>query len=214
MPYRDSVDKIVMVYLAAVAKGRFCYRGGTYSPRPIRVSPLVFRDYRCPERCGGCCPRFTLDYLPDETAPYDLVERFVEVDGRKVFIWTDYQDDSAAYHCRNLDQISGRCLIHGRHPFTCDFELLRFIHRKEKTHLNQQLFGRGWAMLRIDGARGARCSMAPLEESTIGEICRKLARLQRWAEHLGVDTWIPEIIDWVRSGPHVNHLDLAPEPND
>lgn len=213
MPHRDSVDKIVTTYFAAVTKQPFVYKGATYSPKPIRVSPLIFRDYTCPEKCGGCCPRFTLDYLPNESAPYRLTERLIELNGQEIPIRTDCQSDSTEYHCRNLDRTSGRCLIHGRHPFTCDFELLRFVFRQEKVHFNQKLFGRGWAMLRVDGDRGARCSMIPQSDQTIGQILRKLKRLQQWGDHFHLETWTPEIIKWISDGPHTEYLDLPSRRN-
>lgn len=208
MPLSDSVDKIVAVYLASLTKVPFRYGGITYEPRIIRVSPLIFRDFSCPEKCGGCCPKFTLDYLPDEFTPYSLSTRFVEINGRRVELRTDRQEHNHNHHCLNLDQTSGRCKIHGSQPFSCDFELLRFIDRIDKVHFSQQLFGRGWAMIRIDGGRGALCSMLPPTIRTIPEIQRKLGRLQAWANHFGVETWVPEIMAWVRSGPHDVALEL------
>jgi len=214
MPFRDSIDKVVMVYLASLTKKSFEYKGSTYSPRAIRVSPLIFRDFTCPEACGGCCPRFSLDYLPSEIVPYSLSARTVMVDGRPVEILTDFQVDSNTHYCGNLDQVTGRCRIHGAHPFTCDFELLRFVDRQETVHFNQKLFGRGWAMKRVDGGRGARCSMLPPSSNTIPEILRKLHRFRNWADHFGIDTWVPEIIVWVSSGPHASALELKPGSKD
>jgi hypothetical protein len=66
MPYTDSVDKIVTVYLASVCKKQIHYKGRIYTPKPLTVSPLIFRGFTCPANCGGCCPRFTLDYLPSD----------------------------------------------------------------------------------------------------------------------------------------------------
>jgi hypothetical protein len=66
MPCTDSVDKIVTVYLASVCKKQIHYKGRIYTPKPLTVSPLIFRGFTCPANCGGCCPRFTLDYLPSD----------------------------------------------------------------------------------------------------------------------------------------------------
>jgi Fe-S-cluster containining protein len=149
-----------------------------------------------------------LDYLPSELAPYELAERSVVIDDRIVRIRTDHQETNRNHHCVNLDRESGRCKIHGRHPFSCDFELLRFVDRGDEVHFNQQLFGRGWAMIRVDNGRGALCSMVPPTDGTIPEILRKLSRLQEWADHFGVDTWIAEVMKWVASGPHDHALHL------
>lgn len=210
MPFRDSVDKIVTVYFASLTKNVFRYKGSTYPPRAILVSPLLFRDFTCPEQCGGCCPRFSLDYLPSEAVPYPMAARTIIIEGRPVEVFTDFQAHANTHYCGNLDHASGRCGIHGAHPFTCDFELLRFVSRQEVVHFNQKLFGRGWAMKRIDGGRGARCSMLPPSADTIPEILRKLHRFRNWADHFGIDTWIPEITAWVSSGPHSSALKLTP----
>lgn len=211
MPFLDSIDKIVTVYFANLTKAQFTYKGVVYTPRAIRVSPLIFRDFNCPQKCGGCCPKFTLDYLPTETTPYELPFRLVEVDGRRLRIRTDHQEHNGDHHCVNLDRDSGRCKIHGVHPFACDFELLRFVDRGETVHFSQQLFGRGWAMLRVDGGRGSLCSMAAPTDRTVPEILRKLERLQRWSDHFGIETWTPEIMRWIGSGPHTEPLELVPK---
>jgi hypothetical protein len=214
VPFRDSIDKIVTVYFASLTKVAFDYKGRVYSPKPIRVSPLIFRDFTCPDQCGGCCPRFSLDYLPNEAIPYSVSERTIMIEDRRVKVLTDSQGTSSDHHCGNLDRVSGRCTIHGLHPFTCDFELLRFIVHQDIIHFNQKLFGRGWAMIRVDGGRGARCSMMPASSQTVPEIMRKLQRLQNWAEHFGIDTWVPQIMNWISSGPHAEALELPPQPGD
>jgi hypothetical protein len=99
-------------------------------------------------------------------------------------------------------------MIHGRHPFSCDFELIRFITCKEQAHLTQRLFGRGWAMKRVDGGRGALCEMLPADSSTVSEVVRKLERLKQWSIHFGIKTRIDEIISWAKHGPRDRALHL------
>jgi Fe-S-cluster containining protein len=202
MPHADSIDKIVTVYLASVCRRAFSYKGRDYVPRPLIVSPLIFRGYTCPPECGGCCPRFSLDYLPSEKTPYPLEEREIGIDGRLVRIMSDLQRDRRDHFCKNLDRVTGRCAIHGQHPFSCDFELIRFLRFEEKTVQTQKLFNRGWAMLRVDQGRGAKCQMLPADVATVLEVVRKLMRLQKWADHFGIDTHLPRIIAWARRGPH------------
>jgi len=211
MVLRDSVDKIVTSYFPCVTKERFEYKDETYNPIPLRVSPLIFRGMTCPANCGACCSRFSLDYLPQENHPYHLETRPIEFAGRIVHICSDLQKDRAGeYYCRNLDERQGRCNIHLKHPFSCDFEVLRFkkvTNSKTKiARLSNELFGRGWAMKRIDGYRGARCEMTPISKEHVSELLRKLGRLRDWTEHFGILTCIDEILDWVTTGPHENPL--------
>ena len=207
MAQTDSLDKIIGTYFACVTDEPFEYKGKHYKPKPLKISPLIFRGFTCPPGCGGCCPRFSLDYLPEELIPVELelVTRKVEFNGETFIILSDLQQDHRNHHCRNLNMDTGRCGIHGRQPFSCDFELMRFIEFQDVDHPNyitQKLFGRGWQMLRVDGERGALCEMTDPTYETINEVLRKLLRLQQWTDNFGLQTKIPEIIDYVETGPH------------
>lgn len=208
MPFIDSIDKIVTVYFASVCSKPFCYKGQHYKPKHLVASPLIFRGYSCPQTCGGCCPRFTLDYLPSEERPYFLKEREIIIDGRSVSVLSDLQNSTREHHCRNLDKMTGRCLIYLQRPFSCDFELIRFLTYDKKVILTQKLFGRGWAMLRVDGNRGAMCEMLPPDPDTVIEVVRKLNRLKAWAGHFGIETKLDSIIAWAEQGPRNDHLYL------
>ncbi|MDX2008141.1 MAG: YkgJ family cysteine cluster protein [Meiothermus sp.] len=206
MPFRDSIDKIITTYLAGVTASSFQYKGMRFHPKRIKVSPLIFRDYTCPIQCGGCCPRFSLDYLPDDSLPYPMKERSVEFNGKMINLLSDLQNDHMNHFCRNLDLVTGRCGIYSERPFTCDFELIRFIHYENDVVLTQKLFGRGWAMKRVDGSRGARCEMLSPNVKSIEEVVRKLKRLEQWANHFKLSTRLPQIIDWCSSGSHAKAL--------
>ena len=214
MPYTDSIDKVVQSYFAAVTREPFEYKGKTYEPKTVRVSPGIFRGYTCPAMCGGCCPRFSLDYLPQET--WDLMPeardvlrpRVIEFDRREVLLLSNLQSDVDTHHCSNLDQSNGRCRIHGSQPFTCDFELIRAaISTTDRPHqLTTRLFGRGWAMLRVDGERGALCEIIEVDLDSVADTRRKLHRLWTWARHFELDTKLPEICEWADTGPHRDAL--------
>jgi hypothetical protein len=77
VPLRDSVDKIMTAYVAAVCAEPFTYKRKHYPVKKLVVSPLILRGFTCPPMCGGCCPTFSLDYLPDERTPpgYALTAR-------------------------------------------------------------------------------------------------------------------------------------------
>lgn len=200
MAERDSLDKIVTSYFATFTTQEFEWRGKTYCPRDLWVSPGIVRGFTCPAGCGGCCPRFSLDYIPnaDEPLPqsYPLKRRLVEFDGREVEVFSDMQDDHNGLKCKNLNHESGRCGIHGFQPFSCDFELLRSItfSASDRTNITQKLFGRGWAMMRVDGERGALCEMTPADADTIADVRRRLTRLTRWMTHFGLDTSRVQIV--------------------
>lgn len=205
MPLTDSVDKIVTRYFACVNAKPFTFKGKTYDVKPLRISFKIHRGYTCPAKCGACCSRFSLDYIPGEPRPYHLTKRTVEFDGRQVVVFSDAQDDHSNHHCRNLDMQNGRCNIHGKHPFSCDFELIRFLSFEDPSKpniLTQKLYGRAHAMLRIDGTRGAMCTITKSDEETTKEVTRKLKRLRRWCEHFGLDHRISDdLLDWSSKGP-------------
>jgi len=220
----DSVDKIVTSYFATVTAKDFTYKGKVYKRKKLAVSPMIFRGFTCPANCGACCSRFSLDYLPagTEPHPYALTERTIQFDGREVVIWSDPQPGVNAapdadpemlkrlnHHCGNLNQENGRCGIHGKHPFTCDFELIRsikFDNEARPHRLTQKLYGRGWAMLRVDNDRGARCEMLPVDEHTVNEVIRKLNRLQAWCEHFHLECRVPQILEWAKDPEKRNVL--------
>lgn len=219
MPKRDSVDKIVQSYFACVAAESFTYGGERFEPRRLRVSPYVFRGFTCPASCAACCSRFSLDYLPKhlEAHPYKLTKRIVEFDGREIPIFSDTQEDHDDHHCRNVKD-NGRCGIHGVHPFSCDFELMRFMRFETAETptvgfaglgtasdganvLTQKLYGRSHAMLRVDGeTRGAMCTMTPPDADSVKEVVRKLKRLKTWCEHFGLKHKVDMIIEWADCG--------------
>lgn len=204
MPMRDSLDKVITSYFAAVNAAPFTYKGRTYPVRPLVVSPLLLRGFTCPPQCGGCCPTFSLDYLPEEQHPYRLRARLVEFDGRHVVIMSDQQATRTEHHCRNLNMSNGRCGIHGKQPFSCDFELIRFLHPQAETaptRMLTRLFGRGHAMLRVDDHRGALCEITPATPESRDDTIRKLLRLAQWCDHFGVAHRVGYIVEWARTSP-------------
>lgn len=203
MLFVDSVDKIVTGYFAAVTREPFTYKGKQYEPLTLHVSPDLFRGTTCPANCGGCCKRFSLDYLPNETLPYDLPLRAIVLNGKEVLVYSDIQDDHERHHCMHLDMQSGRCGIHGTHPFSCDFELIRFAHfaQTHEARVTTRLYGRGWAMLRVDGQRGALCETRPITAESAADVRRKLLRLAEWCDHFGIKHCVGDIIKWGDTRP-------------
>lgn len=199
----DSIDKVVTRYFATVTRESFTFNGKRFDPKPLKVSPLLLRDYTCPAFCSGCCFRFTLDYLPSEEKPEGVSLRKIEFNGRKVEIWTDPQLENKGIKCKHSDPKDGRCGIYSVRPFTCDFELIRTLQNEDPDRANtltQKLFGRGWSYTRVDGGKGALCEMTPVTEKSIKEVVRKLNRLKQWAEHFKLHTWADEILKLIENG--------------
>lgn len=212
----DSVDKIIETYFALVTIRAFTFKGSTYRLRQLQVSPGLFNEFQCPAGCGGCCKKFSLDYLPEpiETHPYRLKARTIEFDGHTVTVYSDQQRSNTGDMCRNLDHANGRCTIHGVHPFSCDFEVIKFFTSNSPTRLprlTQQAYPRGWSYDRTDGTKGgAKClrlgKTEPANQSnpshTVNEVVRRLKRLKDWTDHFGIETKLPAVIAWTQQGPH------------
>ena len=112
---------------------------------------------------------------------------------------SDLQQDHDQPNCKHLIKSNGRCGIHEVNPFSCDFELMRFSKFSDIDRNNQfttRLFGRGWAMLRVDQDRGALCEIIPVDQVTIDDGIRKLRRLRQWCDHFGLEHKVGDIIDW------------------
>lgn len=201
MPIRDSVDKVVEIYIASVCSEPFVYKSKLFQPKPLIVSQGIFRGYTCPPMCGGCCPRFSLDYLPSEAKPENVLRRTVSINNTEFVIYSDMQTDHDSHHCRNLSMSDGRCNIHALRPFSCDFELIRFMRFEDKPNrVTTRLFGRGWNMLRVDGERGAKCEITAKDLKSRADTIRKLRRLKDWCDYFEIESKVQEIINWANLG--------------
>lgn len=197
MRHLDTLEKVIGVYLAGVCDEPFEYEGRQYEPKPLTVSPLLLRGHTCPSACGACCGNFSLDYLPGETAAKQSSIRRISISGRTANVLSDKQHDVPDRWCRNLERQTGRCRIYEHRPMACDFELIRFLVYEDRVMLTQKLYGRAWAMRRLDGGVGARCEMLPKDPDKVSSVIRKLRRLEDWAIHFGIATRIGRIIRWI-----------------
>ena len=214
--HTDSVDKIITRYFSVVTTESFIYKGKTYQPKAVRVSCKMFVRRRvCVAKCGACCPRFSLDWIPAEFEKVPeqhrnrISVRNIDFDNRQVQIHSDLQNDHKDHFCHNLNRESGMCGIHGFHPFSCDFEPIRFYEFKDQANrIDHRPFGRAWKMTRIDGEKGALCEWNenPCDEEWKQELIRKLNRLKAWTDYFGINTVLPRIIQWLDTGPHNKDL--------
>src|SRR5687768_2980049 len=104
----DSAEKVFTSYFPAVTKKPFTFKKVTYQPQPLRVSPQIFRGFECKENCGGCCRKFSLDFIPTEKLPEGytgLKERTVVVNGKNFILLTDPNEDGTDdYYCKHLNK--------------------------------------------------------------------------------------------------------------
>jgi hypothetical protein len=210
----DSFDKVVSTYFHALTKKPFTFKGKEYLPKQrLVISPLLLRGFTCPSECGGCCARVTLDYLPMEPHPEYIGLRIVEFNGKAYSLLSDTQSESNSPKCKHLRYEDGRCNIHNYHPMLCDVELLKFLHYDDHALLLSKLYGRGWALSRVDGKKGAKCEMLPVTSETITDIIRKLYRIRDWCIYFNLDSWIDDIIEWAQNYPSAQgtHLVLSTE---
>lgn len=211
MRHGDSLDKIVGSYMAGLCSHTFDFKGRRYEPKRLIASPLLLRGHTCPAGCGACCGSFSLDFLPDEAILDGVTARQITVDKRTVVIMSDRQRKAPDRWCRHLDRANGRCRVHARRPLACDFELIRLLHYTDEVVLTQKLYGRFWAMARLDGGAGTLCEMLPADAGTVAEVNRKLERLLDWSRHLGIVTKIPLVLDWIARGDRNTSLRLSRE---
>ena len=186
----DSIGKI-QSYLKNARSSKFS------------LSKLFFRDYTCPAGCGGCCQKFTLDYFEGErwekfkkTYP-EQVSRFKVRKVSNATVYTDFQADNNSRWCRHLDLSDGRCKVHAANPFSCEFELIKFIGSKDRAILIKKLYGRGWNLTRIDGKKGALCEMISFNPSKIKRDIELLKELVDMSIKLEIKTKLPKVIHFL-----------------
>ena len=217
MAFPDSLEKIIR-YIAVVSKDPVEWEGKVFEPLPIILSPSLFRHFSCPPGCGACCSAFTLDYLPTEKFPEGVVERYVEVNGEKRLIYTYYPKKQKVSfrdldRCDFLDLETGRCKIYPIRPFSCRIEPLRLIRRDSYSLISFCTFSRWKLMWTVEGKKGAKCRFSKkFTKEDIDDLVEKFEQLRRWAEYFGVhNTWIPEIIRWIRRRVFLSPIHLRKE---
>jgi hypothetical protein len=173
-------------------------------PDHVVISSLFFRKDIC-KQCGWCCRRvFTLDYLTNDnilaqtqrTVPVPLR---IRINGKtrtmKDFNYSYIQKSPAV--CDYLTSPVG-CKIHGKHPLSCRLELIKVISDSKGTsRLTKQGYGRGW-MKDCTGVK-ASCEFGPFDRTQFEQRdLPAVIELQKIADKLEIQTWLPEIIEQLR----------------
>lgn len=231
----DSLNKLAYAF-KCVARQDFTFNGKFYAaPASIYISPLIFRKSWCPPMCAACCPRFSLDWIPEEERPSNIAgTRDVECNGSVKYLYSYIQhpNDGPSRFCDNVIPDTGMCGIHDNVPLSCDLPLLTFMvpTGTDRCHrIIGKKFSRAWNMMRLDGARGADCRIedhaAALAEGK-RDVVRKFKRMLKWCDYFRIPTHLPEIIAWCEEGPHEEPLSIvnliplagaslaAPQPGD
>lgn len=197
----STIYKIASCYFKAFALENFTIDGEVIEvPSEVVISPLLWRGYTCPAMCGGCCFKFSLLWMPSEAQPHSTIGHFATptyytFNGKKKEFYEDDQNDNDQKMCKHLKKEDGRCGIHGKHPFACDFELIKILHKKnDKTWIGQRLFGRGWSYKAVDGIKGAKCTITPVDNESINDVLRKLNRLKQWMDYCGIENTLAQVI--------------------
>ena len=100
-----------------------------------------------------------------------------------------------------------RCTIHPVVSMTCDMPHLRFTYSNNTTvSVGTQQYGRNWAL-------GCKVEFSePQTEEHFNQIkesrMKKLRRIDDVSQELGVETWVPEMLEYIKKIPFENHQDF------
>lgn len=223
----DSINKLCY-QLSSVSKVDFEYLGTLYTtPTRVLLSDAFFREYKCLPHCGGCCPSFTLDYLPEEWEQFsqnypqyqhlgvsnDVEISFPKSQQKKItptfqippnpqFITgPSYKGDrtSVIPRCQFLQLDSGYCGVHQSNPLSCRIELIKFWRYGTEGRVLKGMIGRSWVVMTVDSTRGALCQILPEASATqIRENDLPILRtMLEWSRRFGIGTWLPELITYI-----------------
>jgi len=179
------------------------YLGNLTREKIINISPNFGRAVSCPENCGGCCLKFSLDfYLGERLEKFkeEYPEEFKKMEFNGVY-YTDVQEDNSDRWCRYLNKENGRCMIHNANPFSCEFELNKVIYNKRMntTYVMTKKFGRGWNFTRTDGGVGALCEILPFSEKKFLTDIKLFEELHNIAKQINFETWLPEMLEYLNT---------------
>jgi len=204
-----STEKMLQI-LSVFSKDSFTYQvlgkkqQNFFPPKFLYISPMLFRSYRCLEKCGWCCcgqgTPFSLDYYPFNFDKFkkdypDHVNLFVEktvfVNGEKKLFYSYDQLPAFNNQCNFLNLDDRRCNIHDENPFSCRWEILKGIKRGKSGYLTKQMFGRGWV---VRNGNRALCELGPFDKKQFQEDLNIIREFQDFACYFGIETWFPKIV--------------------
>lgn len=97
-----------------------------------------------------------------------------------------------------------RCTIHPVVSMTCDMPHLRFTYSNHSTvSVGTQQYGRNWAL-----GCGVNFGIPETEEHFLqikASRMKKLARIDEVSNELGIETWIPDMLEYIQKIPFENY---------
>ena len=187
---------------------------GKETKHPVQKSILIgasfFRKFVC--SCCGWCEhiRPTLDYFPFELKRIDkkdikkdLKQFTFNINNKEKHIimydQLDHNNNKCKYTCNNL------CLIHSYKPFSCALEPIKIRVKGNNSYLSKAKFGRSWL---IRDGHTAQCKFEKFDTNQFNNLDMPLLlKLEEIANYLEINTWLPEIIRYLKS------IDLNQLPN-
>ena len=230
----NNIEKI-MQYVEPISKNPIEIDGKLYSEQveSIKLNKTFLIGDSC-SMCGRCCINeaniFTksevksileIDYAEyakwglDKNLPEMLKELVYPIEyninGNIITLYKcdsipnfyDIPDRGNINRCRWLVKRSDIIFVCGIHPVVsimCDMPHLRFFHnRKNKTlSLGVSQYGRNWLL---------KCPVV-FDKNVVDFKLSKLYHLQRVCDDLKVDTYLPEIISYIRRMTPSNYLSM------
>lgn len=197
----DSQDK-VLVFLQGLCSRPIMYKGRALAVHPLKVSPRLFQRVVCPGDCGACCNLvYTKDWLPTQPHPKDVIMRQVSVDGHRFPILTHVDDTRP---CGYIDSQS-RCTIHTMNPLACRLPLCHMMLFRDRYVLTTRIYGRGWALTRGNGVKGALCKLETT--NAVPHLVKLFEELFLYADHYKVKLdRAKQVMDYIVKGPQTKPI--------
>lgn len=164
----------------------------------LHFSPLFLRTLKCNKFCGGCCPKFSLDYIKDSERWRNFVLQypekvsfFKERTSDNAVYMSYIQSDNKGYYCNFLDKQNGLCTIHNSNPFHCEFEIIKLRGQNEFEipsdriiQLSKKPFSEADSFRCVDGTVGAKCEIEDFKPEAFSRDILMLKELQEYyVEH-------------------------------
>ena len=200
----NSLKKVVG-YFQVISKKPFTYEGKLYEPPAhLYISNLFFRGFKCPEKCGWCCPRFSLDYfkynLEDFFKLYPKKAKLLEkqetkFNGKIYKYWSITQKGRKENFCQFLTEPERRCSIHKANPFYCRVEPIKIFCVNNTGWIMKKKFSRGWLERR--GTK-ALCQFFPFDMKELKKDIDLFIELKHIALEFGIETYCDNIISLLK----------------